>query len=160
MIGKAQTLWSTSCDILPEINVTMKSCCIDWPLVLCCCKHLLKVQSSKHWNGNNQGFHSQGKMSGKWKFFQVREKSGNFVDGQGNLERTWKVREFENKWLWQTVFRKFIYSVQEGKGCTFSWDSLSPSPSALGATLKGKNLLPRGSKFFPLKVPPNWKWYS
>ena len=35
--------------------------------------------------------------SGKniWKiifFFQVREKSGNFVDGQGYLERTWKVR--------------------------------------------------------------------
>ena len=30
-----------------------------------------------------------------WKmiFFQVREKSGNFVDSQGNLERTWKVRE-------------------------------------------------------------------
>ena len=27
-------------------------------------------------------------------FFKVREKSGNFVDGQGNLERTWKVREF------------------------------------------------------------------
>ena len=26
-------------------------------------------------------------------FFQVREKSGNFVDGQGNLERTWKIRE-------------------------------------------------------------------
>ena len=25
-------------------------------------------------------------------FFQVREKSGNFVDSQGNLERTWKVR--------------------------------------------------------------------
>ena len=27
------------------------------------------------------------------KFFQVRERSGNFADGQGNLERTWKVRE-------------------------------------------------------------------
>ena len=40
-----------------------------------------------------QGCHGQGKISGKWKFFQVREKSGNFVDGQGNLERTWKVRE-------------------------------------------------------------------
>ena len=26
-------------------------------------------------------------------FFQVREKSRNFVDGQGNLERTWKVSE-------------------------------------------------------------------
>ena len=37
--------------------------------------------------------------------------SGNFVDGQGNLERTWKVREksdFVKKWLWQAVFRKFI----------------------------------------------------
>ena len=44
------------------------------------------------------------------------------MDGQGNLERTWKVREksgnIETKWLWQEVFRKFIYSVQEGKGCT------------------------------------------
>ena len=45
------------------------------------------------------------------------------MDGQGNLERTWKVREksgeFENKWLWQAVIRKFIYSVQEGNGLTF-----------------------------------------
>ena len=40
-----------------------------------------------------QGCHSQGKLSGKRNFFQVREKSGNFVDGQGNIERTWKVRE-------------------------------------------------------------------
>ena len=31
-----------------------------------------------------------------------------------------KVREFKNKWLWLANFRKFIYSVQEGKGCTFS----------------------------------------
>ena len=31
-----------------------------------------------------------------------------------------KVREFENAWPWQAVFRKFIYSVQEGKGCIFS----------------------------------------
>ena len=42
------------------------------------------------------------------KFFQVREKSGNFVDGQGNLERTWKVREFVNKWLWQAMSRKCV----------------------------------------------------
>ena len=33
------------------------------------------------------------KMSGKRNFFQVREKSGNSVDGQGNSKRTWKVRE-------------------------------------------------------------------
>ena len=31
-------------------------------------------------------------------FFQVREKSGNFVDGQGNLERTWKVRKKSGNW--------------------------------------------------------------
>ena len=57
----------------------------------------------------------RGKISGKRNVFQAREKSGNFVDGRGNLERTWKVRE--NKLLWQAVFRKF---VQQGKGCTFS----------------------------------------
>ena len=32
-------------------------------------------------------------MCGKRNFFQVSEKSGNFVDGQGNLEWTEKVRE-------------------------------------------------------------------
>ena len=67
-----------------------------------------------------QGCRSREKYLENEIFSQVREKSGNFVDGQGNLERTWKVREFENKWLWQAVFTKFIYSVQVGKGCTFS----------------------------------------
>ena len=33
-----------------------------------------------------------------------------------DLKSQEKVRDFENKWLWQAVFRKFIYSVQEGKG--------------------------------------------
>ena len=69
------------------------------------------------------------------------------MDGQGKLERTWKVREKSgnlkiNGYRWQAVFRKFIYSVQGGKGCEFLRDNLIPSPSTLGATLKGKNLLP------------------
>ena len=102
---------------------------------------------------NFQDCHGQGKISGKWNFFQAREKSRNFVDGQWNLERTWKVREFETKWLWQAVFGKLIYSVQEGKGCTFSWDRLSPFRYALGATLKGKNLLPWGA-ILPLRETP------
>ena len=46
------------------------------------------------------------------------------MDGQGNLEKDLesqgKVMEFENKWLWQADFRKFIYSFQEGKRCSFS----------------------------------------
>ena len=61
------------------------------------------------------------------KFFSGQGKVGNFVDGQGNLERTWKVREksgnLKKKRLWQAVFRKFIDSIQEGKGCTFSLES-------------------------------------
>ena len=38
------------------------------------------------------GLPRSGKNIWKMKFFQVGEKSGNFVDGQGNLERTLKVR--------------------------------------------------------------------
>ena len=33
------------------------------------------------------GLPRSGKNIRKMKFFKVREKSGNFVDGQGNLER-------------------------------------------------------------------------
>ena len=47
------------------------------------------------------------------------------MDRKGNLEGTWKVREKSgnlkiNGYGSQSSFRKFIYSVQEGKGCTFS----------------------------------------
>ena len=59
-----------------------------------------------------QGCHSQGKISGKGNVFQIREKSGNFVDGQGNLGRAWKVGEksgsLKKKRPWHAVFRKFI----------------------------------------------------
>ena len=44
-------------------------------------------------NTSNQGCHGQGKNSGIWKFFQVREKSGNFIFSQGSLEKmkkSWK----------------------------------------------------------------------
>ena len=104
-----------------------------------------------------QGCHGQGKISGKWNFFQVREKVREFCGWSGkfrkDLESQGKVRELENKWLWQENFRKLFFSVQEGKRCTFSWDSLSPSPppppaTSLGATLIGKNLLPWGANSF------------
>ena len=36
-----------------------------------------------------------------------------------DLESQGKVREFENKWLWQAYFRKFIYTVKEGKDVLF-----------------------------------------
>ena len=71
------------------------------------------------------------------------------MDGQGNLERTWKVREKSGnlkKWPWQAVFRKFIL-FKRGR-MYFLRDSLSPSLSSLGAILKGKNLLSWGAKSF------------
>ena len=38
---------------------------------------------------NETGLPRSGKNIWKMKFFPGQEKSGNFVDGQGNLERTW-----------------------------------------------------------------------
>ena len=61
----------------------------------------------------------------------VREKSGYSVDGHGNLERTWKVREKSGNLRINGLGRKFINTVQEVKGCTFSRGSLSPFPSSL-----------------------------
>ena len=79
---------------------------------------------------------------------KVREFCGWSEKFRKDLESQGKVREFENKWLRQADFRKFMYSVQEGKGYTFSSASLSLSPSSLGATPKGKNLLPWGANAF------------
>ena len=82
------------------------------------------------------------------KFFPGQGKVREFCGWPGKFRKDLgsqgKVREFENKWLGQAVLRKFMYSVQEGKGCL----SLCPSPSALGATLKGKDLLPKGANPF------------
>ena len=65
-----------------------------------------------------------GKNIWKMKFFPGQGKVREFCGWPGkfrkDLESQGKVREFENKWLWQAVFRKFIYPVLEGKRCTFS----------------------------------------
>ena len=74
------------------------------------------------------------------------------MDGQGNLERTWKVREKSgnleiNGYGRQTsedLFRLF----KRGKNVLSRERSLSPFPSLLGATLIGKNLLPKGANSF------------
>ena len=96
--------------------------------------------------------HSQGKISGKRNLFQVREKSGNFVDGQGNLERTWKIREKSgyskiNGYVRQSSENLFIL-VKRGKDVHSHEKVKSHLPSTLGATLKGTNLLPWGANSF------------
>ena len=69
-----------------------------------------------------QGCHSQGKISGKRNFFKVREKSGNFVDGQGNLEKTWKVRDKSGNLKIYGNGRQTSENLcrSRGKRCTFS----------------------------------------
>ena len=51
-------------------------------------------------------------FSRSWKSQGICGWSGKF---RKDLESQGKVREFENKWLWQADVRKFIYSFQEGK---------------------------------------------
>ena len=41
------------------------------------------------------------------------------MDGQGNLERTWKVREFENKWLLQAPSENLFILLRRGKDVHF-----------------------------------------
>ena len=103
------------------------------------------------------GLPRSGKNIWKMKFFPGPGKSGNFVNGQGNLERTWKVRETSGNLKKNGNGRQSSKNLFCSRGETlyFLRDSLSPSPSLLGATLKGKNLLPKrkefaslGSKFF------------
>ena len=70
------------------------------------------------------GLPRSGKNIWKMSFFPGQGKVREFCGWSGkfrkDLESLGKVREFENKWLWQVVFIKFIYSAQEGKGYTFS----------------------------------------
>ena len=70
------------------------------------------------------GLPQSGKKNRKMKFYLGQGKVRAFCGWpwklRKDLESQGKVREFENKWLWHAVFRKFIYSVQDGKGGTFS----------------------------------------
>ena len=103
----------------------------------------IQAGNYSHCSLASPGLPRSGKIIWKMKKnFQVREFCGWSGKFRKGLKSQGKVREFENKCQWQTVFRKFIYSVQEGKGC------LKPSPSSMGATLKGKNLLPWGANSF------------
>ena len=58
----------------------------------------------------------------KMKCIPGQEKVREFCGWPGkfrkDMESQGKVREFENKWLWQAYLLKFIYSFQEGKRFT------------------------------------------
>ena len=53
---------------------------------------------------------------------EIYSKSGNFVNGEGNLERTLKVMEKSRnlKWLCQADLENLFILFKEGKRCTVS----------------------------------------
>ena len=67
------------------------------------------------------------------------------MDGQRNLERTQKVRERSGN---LKILNGYGRQSSENLFVLFQRYSLNPSPSSLGATLKGKNLLPWGANSF------------
>ena len=88
-----------------------------------------------------------------WKmiFFPGQGKVREFCGWSGkfrqDFESQGKVREFENKWLWQAVFRKFYLFCSRGEMMFFE-KVQAHLPLHSGATLKGKNLLPWGANSF------------
>ena len=90
-------------------------------------------------NNHNAGLPWSGKNIWKMNFFQLREKLGNFVDGQGNLERPWKVWEKSGNLKINSYGRQSSENLFKRVKDVLS--SLGPFSSSLGATLIGKNLL-------------------
>ena len=70
------------------------------------------------------GLLQSGKNIWKMNFFPGQGKCREFYGWSGKftkeVESQGKVGEFESKRLWQADLRKFIYSNEEGKGCSFS----------------------------------------
>ena len=103
-----------------------------------------------------------GKNIWKMNFFQVREKSGNFVDGYGNLnlERTWKAREKScnlkiNGYGRQSPENLFIL-FKRGK-YVLSREIVQAHLLFIWCYSERKEFVPLGSKFFPLRVAPKFE---
>ena len=97
-----------------------------------------------------QGCHGQGKISGKRNFFQVREKSGNFVDGQEILEGLGKSGNLKMAGSLQKIYLHVFCSRAERMYMYFEIVESHLPPHGLGGGGR-KNLL------FPLRVTPNLK---
>ena len=94
-----------------------------------------------------------GKKVWKMKFFPGQGKVREFCGWPGkfrkDLEGQGKVRDFEKKWLWKALFRKFICSREERMYILMRYSKpICHLSLHLGATLKGKNLLPWGANSF------------
>ena len=83
------------------------------------------------------------------------------MDGQGNLERTWKVREKSgnlkiNGYGRQSSENLFIL-FKRGKDIYFLMRQSKPISLRIGGYSQRKEFAPLGSKFFPLRVTPKFE---
>ena len=129
---KHQVLFSLKNNEKILVNVI---CCVSDSLSAAVMIGALRVKNEKRRMQNIiASYMLQGKNIWKMKFFPGQGKVREFFGWSGkfrkDLESQEKVREFENKWLWWSDFRKFIFSVGGKDVHTFSRDSRSPSPSS------------------------------
>ena len=81
------------------------------------------------------------------------------MDGQGNLERTWKVREKSgNLKINSHGSRQKIYLFcSKGERLYFLMRQSKPISLFIGGYSYRKEFAPLGSKFFPLRVPSKFE---
>ena len=81
------------------------------------------------------------------------------MDGQGNLERTWKVRENSGNWKingYGSLQKIYLFCSKEER-MYFLMRKSKPISFCIGGYSERKEFSPLGSKFFPLRVTPKFE---
>ena len=87
---------------------------------------------------------------------EISSRSGKvreFCGWPGKFRKDVESQGIRKKMAIQANFRKFNCSVQEGKRCTFSLDSLSPSPLYWGLSLQ-ERICSLGEQILSFKSNP------
>ena len=81
------------------------------------------------------------------------------MDGQGNLERTWKVREKSGNLKINShgSLQKIYFFCSKGEKLYFLMRQSKPVSLFIGGYSERKEFAPLGSKFFPLRVPSTFE---
>ena len=82
------------------------------------------------------------------------------MDGQGNLERTWKVREKSGKLKinghGRQTSKNYLF-CSRGEKMNFLMGRCKSISPFMGGYFTRKEFAPLGSKFFPLKITPKFE---
>ena len=102
------------------------------------------------------GLPQSGKNIWKMKFFPGQGKVREICGWQGKFRKDLQSQgkgEFKNKWLWQAVFRKFLFCSRGERMYRYS---LSPSPPHLGILLK-ERICSLGEQILSFKSNPQFE---